>query len=186
VSPPPSDRRRLLALLRDRALMRESIVLASGKRSSYYFDARQVLLDPEGAELAGRMGYEVLRQYELSAVGGPSVAADPLVCAISAAAWSAGTRWTGFFVRKEAKKHGLQNWIEGPFLEEGTPVAVVDDTLTSGGSVIGAIEKARNAGGVVVAALVVIDREEGGREAIEAVLDGAPLHALFGASELLG
>ena len=95
-------------------------------------------------------------------------------------------RWTGFFVRKEAKKHGLQNWIEGPFIEEGTPVVVVDDTLTTGGSVIGAVERARQAGGVVVAALVVIDREEGGREAIEAALDGAALHALFHASELLG
>lgn len=166
--------------------MRESIVLSSGKRSSYYFDARQVLLDPEGAELAGRLGYETLRGHGIAAVGGPSVAADPLVCAISAAAWGDGVRWTGFFVRKEAKRHGLQNWIEGPFLEEGTPVAVVDDTLTTGGSVIGAIERARQAGAVVAAALVVIDREEGGREAIEAELDGAPLYALFLASELLG
>ena len=166
--------------------MRESIVLSSGKRSSYYVDARQVLLDPEGAQLAGGLGYEALRDLDIGAVGGPSVAADPLVCAISAAAWSAGVRWTGFFVRKEAKKHGLQNWIEGPFIEEGTPVAVVDDTLTTGGSVIGAIEKARHAGAVVAGALVVIDREEGGREAVEAVLEGAPLRALFPASELLG
>lgn len=181
-----TNRARLLELLRTRALTRESIVLSSGKRSSYYIDARQVLLDPEGAELAGRLGYAALRDHGISAVGGPSVAADPLVCAVSAAAWADGVRWTGFFVRKEPKKHGLQNWIEGPFLEEGTPVAVVDDTLTTGGSVIGAIEKARQAGAVVVAALVVIDREEGGRAAVEAVLDGAPLHALFGASELLG
>lgn len=166
--------------------MRESIVLASGKRSSYYFDARQVLLDPEGAELAGRLGYTALRSHDIAAVGGPSVAADPLVCAISAAAWHDGTRWTGYFVRKEAKKHGLQNWIEGPFIEEGTQVAVVDDTLTSGGSLIGAIEKIRQAGAEVVAALVVIDREEGGREAIEAVIGDAPLHSLFLASELLG
>lgn len=186
MSAPASDRQRLLDLLRDRALMRESIVLSSGKRSSYYFDARQVLLDPEGAELAGRLGYEALRGYAPRAVGGPSVAADPLVCAISAAAWADGVRWTGFFVRKEAKKHGLQNWIEGPFIEEGTPVVVVDDTLTTGGSVIGAIERARQAGGVVVAALVVIDREEGGREAVEAALGGVPLHSLFRASELLG
>lgn len=184
--PAPDDRARLLTLLRDRALMRESVVLASGKRSSYYVDARQVLLDPEGAELAGRLGYAALRAYDLRAVGGLTSGADPLVCAISAAAWSDGRRLNGFFVRKEAKKHGLQNWIEGPFIEEGTPVAIVDDTLTSGGSVIDAIHKARKAGGVVVAALVVIDREEGGREAIEAELGGAPLHALFGASELLG
>jgi orotate phosphoribosyltransferase len=184
--PAPDDRARLLTLLRERALMRESVVLASGKRSSYYFDVRQVLLDPEGAELAGRLGYDALREHELAAVGGLTSGADPLVCAISAAAWIAGHRWNGFFVRKAAKKHGLQNWIEGPFIEEGTPVAIVDDTLTTGGSVIDAIHKARKAGAVVVAALVVIDREEGGREAIEAELNGAPLHALFGASELLG
>ena len=182
----PDDRARLLTLLRERALMRESVVLASGKRSSYYFDARQVLLDPEGAELAGRLGYGALREHEPAAVGGLTSGADPLVCAISAAAWTAGRRWNGFFVRKEAKKYGLQNWIEGPFIEEGTPVAIVDDTLTTGGSVIDAIRKARKAGATVAAALVVIDREEGGREAIEAELDGAPLHALFGASELLG
>ncbi len=98
----------------------------------------------------------------------------------------AGERVTGFFVRKEAKKHGLQQWIEGPFIEEGTPVAVVDDVLTSGGSLVAAVEKARQAGGVVVAAAVVIDRDEGGRQAAEDALDGAPLHALYTAPELLG
>lgn len=183
---PASDRQRLLELLRDRALTRESVVLSSGKRSSYYVDARQVLLDPEGAELAGRLGYEVLAPHGPAAVGGLTLGADPLVCAVSAAAWADGRRWTGFFVRKEAKKHGLQNWIEGPFIEEGTPVAVVDDTLTTGGSILDAIRKARKAGGQVVAALVVIDREEGGRAVVEAELAGAPLHTLFGASELLG
>ena len=107
------------------------------------------------------------------------------MCAVSAAAWSNGRRVTGFFIRKEAKKHGLQQWVEGPFIEEGTPVAVIDDVLTSGGSLATAIEKARQAGGVVTAAVVVIDREEGGREAIEQLLDGAPLLTLFTANELL-
>ncbi len=92
---------------------------------------------------------------------------------------------TGFFVRKEAKKHGLQQWIEGPFIEEGTPVAVVDDVLTSGGSLVQAIEKARQAGGVVVSAAVVIDRGEGGHEVAEEALAGAPLTALYTAQELL-
>ena len=183
---PSTDRDRLLQLLRDRALTRESVVLASGKRSSYYVDARQVLLDPEGAALAGRLGYAALVPHAPVAVGGLTLGADPLVCAVSTAAWNDGQRWTGFFVRKEAKRHGLQNWIEGPFIEEGTPVAVLDDTLTTGGSILDAIHKARKAGAEVVAALVVIDREEGGREAVEAVLGAAPLHALFGASELLG
>ena len=177
---------RLLHLLREHALTRESVVLSSGKRSSYYVDARQVLLDPEGASLAGRLGYGHLATAAPRAVGGLTLGADPLVCAISAAAWADGERWTGFFVRKEAKKHGLQQWIEGPFIEEGTPVAVVDDVLTTGGSLLTAIDRARKAGGVVVGALVVLDREEGGREAVEDVLDGAPLHALVTSAELIG
>ncbi|HSJ74158.1 MAG TPA: orotate phosphoribosyltransferase [Miltoncostaeaceae bacterium] len=183
--PAAPDRRRLATLLREYALVRESVVLASGRRSSFYFDARQVLLEPEGAALAGALAWEALRGAAPSAVGGLTLGADPLVCAVSAAAWAEGRRVTGFFVRKEAKKHGLQQWIEGPFIEEGTPVAVVDDVLTSGGSLVTAVEKARQAGGVVVAALVVIDRDEGGRDAAVAALGDAPLHALFTAPELL-
>jgi len=178
-------RDRLAGLLRERALIREAVTLSSGRRSSWYFDARQVLLDPEGAALAGDLAWDALAPAAPAAVGGLTLGADPLVCAVSAAAWARGQRVTGFFVRKEAKKHGLQQWIEGPFIEEGTPVAVVDDVLTSGGSLVAAIEKARQAGGVVAAALVVIDRGEGGRAAAERALDGAPLHALFTAGELL-
>jgi orotate phosphoribosyltransferase len=180
-----ADRSRLAALLRDHALVRESVVLSSGRRSSYYFDARQVLLDPEGAALAGALAWRALREARPAAVGGLTLGADPLVCAVSAAAWGEGRRVTGFFVRKEAKKHGLQQWIEGPFIEEGTPVAVVDDVLTSGGSLVAAVEKARQAGGVVVAGLVVIDRDEGGRDAAAAALGDAPLHALYTAPDLL-
>jgi orotate phosphoribosyltransferase len=179
------SRARLATLLREHALVRESVMLSSGRRSSYYFDARQVLLDPEGAALAGELCWELLAPAGPRAVGGLTLGADPLVCAASASAWAAGERVTGFFVRKEAKKHGLQQWIEGPFIEEGTPVAVVDDVLTSGGSLVAAVEKARQAGGVVVAAVVVIDRDEGGRARAEAALGGAPLHALFTAAELL-
>lgn len=180
------DARGLLAhLLREHALVRESVMLSSGRRSSYYFDARQVLLDPEGAALAGALMWTALAPSGPRAVGGLTLGADPLVCAVSATAWAGGERVTGFFVRKEAKKHGLQQWIEGPFIEEGTPVAVVDDVLTSGGSLVQAVEKARQAGGVVVAAAVVIDRGEGGRERAQEALGDAPLHALFTAAELL-
>ena len=179
------SRARLAHLLREHALIRESVVLSSGRRSSFYFDARQVLLDPEGALLAGRLAWELLSPGEPSAVGGLTMGADPLVCSTSYAAWEQGRRVTGFYVRKAAKKHGLQQWIEGPFIEEGTRVAVVDDVLTSGGSLITAVEKARQAGGVVVGALVVIDRDEGGREAVQEALGDAPLHALFTGPELL-
>lgn len=184
---PMSDnpRARLAQLLKDHAVIHESVKLSSGKRSSYYIDARQVLLDPEGAALSGALAWDLLAPADPKAVGGLTLGADPLVCATSAAAWSQGRRVTGFFVRKDAKTHGLQQWIEGPFIEEGTPVAVVDDVLTSGGSLAKAVEMTRKAGGVVVAALVVIDREEGGAAHINELLDGAPLHALFTAQELL-
>jgi orotate phosphoribosyltransferase len=183
--PDPDTRERLGTMLRERALLRESVVLSSGARSSYYFDARQVLLDPEGAALAGDLGYQALAPGAPRAVGGLTLGADPLVCAVSAAAWARGERWTGFLVRKEPKRHGLQHWLEGPFIEEGTPVALVDDVLTSGGSLLQALERARAAGGVVTGALVVIDRGEGGRDAVEAALGDVPLHALFTAEELL-
>ena len=140
-----AERQRLAQLLSERALFRESVVLASGRRSDYYLDVRQVLLDPEGAHLSGRLSYPLLAPAQPQAVGGLTLGADPLVCAVSAAAYAEGTRWTGFFVRKEAKKHGLQHWIEGPFIEEGTPVAIVDDVLTSGGSMLTALERARAA-----------------------------------------
>jgi len=180
------ERQRLATILSERALFRESVVLSSGRRSDYYVDVRQVLLDPEGAYLSGRMAYPMLQPSNPAAVGGLTLGADPLVCAIQAAAFLDGTRWNGFYVRKEAKKHGLQHWIEGPFVEEGTPVAVVDDVLTSGGSMLTAIERARAAGAKVVSALVVIDREEDdGRAKVEAELGDVPLHALFTAKELL-
>jgi orotate phosphoribosyltransferase len=183
--PAEPSRARLATLLREHALVRESVVLNSGRRSSYYFDARQVLLDPEGAALAGALAWGELRAVSPAAVGGLTLGADPLVSAVSAAAWGEGHRVTGFLVRKAAKKHGLQQWIEGPFIEEGARVAVVDDVLSSGGSLLTAIERARQAGGVVAAALVVIDRDEGGRDAVRAALGDAPLHALFTARELL-
>ena len=185
--PVEPDRDRLLTMMRELALTRESVRLSSGRRSTHYFDARQVLLDPEGATLAGRIGFETIRPSAPGAVGGLTLGADPLVSAISLAAWTAGERWNGFLVRKDAKPHGLQQWLEGPFIEEGAPVAVVDDVLTSGGSLRTAIERTRQAGGVVVAALVVVDREEDdGRARVEEVLGGAPLHAIFTASEILG
>ena len=158
-------------------------MLASGRRSPYYVDCRQVLLDPEGAELAGELCWDARADARQPSAASPL--ARTRLCARSLLPHGAGRRVTGFFIRKEAKKHGLQQWLEGPFIEEGTPVVVVDDVLTSGGSLATAIEKARQAGGVVAAAIVVIDREEGGRAAIEPLLDGAPLHALFTAHELL-
>lgn len=180
-----ADRDLLLTALRERALLRESVVI-DGERSSHYFDTAQVLLDPAVAAAAGRVADEILAPAEPAAIGGPVLTAGALVGAVTAAAHARGGRTTGFLVRDEAKRYGLQSWIDGPFIEEGTPVAVVDDVMATGATLVGAIERARAAGGIVVAALAVIDRESGGRDAVEAVLDDAPLHVMVGAGELLG
>ena len=183
--PTDAARARLATLLREHALVRESVVLSSGRRSSYYFDARQVLLDPEGAALSGALAWGALGPASRGR-GRPHAGGRPLVCAVSAAAWAQGRRVTGFFVRKEAKKHGLQQWIEGPFIEETPVPSSTTCSPPSPGSPLTATEVARQAGGAVVAALVVVDRGEGGRDAVQAVLGDAPLHALFTAPELRG
>lgn len=180
-----ADRSRLLDLMRERAHFRESAVI-SGTRSSSYFDAQQVLLDPEGADVAGRLAHGILAPYGPHAVGGHIGSAGAFVCATSAAALGAGVRWNGFFVRDDAKRYGLQSWIDGPFIEEGTPVAVLGDVLATGATLLTTIERARAAGGEVVAALVIVDRGEGGRQAVEEALGDAPFSSLFTAADIQG
>ena len=175
------SRARLTTLLRERALVRESVVLSSGRRSSYYFDARQVLLDPEGAALSGELMWAALAPSGPRAVGGLTLGADPLVCAVSATAWAAGERVTGFFVRKEAKKHGLGKQIEGAFAP-GQAIALVEDTMTTGGSTLEALDAVTAAGGKVTRVLCIVDRGEGAAEAFAA--RGLTLEALFTRKDL--
>ena len=177
----------LYRLLKERSFRFGDFTLTSGKKSSYYFDGKLTTLHPRGAHLVGNAYLNLMERekVEAEAIGGLVIGADPICVAVSYASYLRGGSIEAFLVRKEAKKHGLQQWIEGPFLEEGTPVAVVDDVLTSGGSLLTAIDRSRKAGAVVVGALVVVDREEGGRAAVEAGLGGAPLISLFTASELL-
>ena len=169
-------RTRLATLLREHALVRESVMLSSGRRSSYYFDARQVLLDPEGAALAGRLMWDHLAPAGPAAVGGLTLGADPLVCAVSATAWAGGERVTGFFVRKEAKKHGLGKQIEGAFAA-GQAVALVEDTMTTGGSTLEALDAVLAAGARVARVLCIVDRGEGASDAFRA--RGLELESLF-------
>jgi orotate phosphoribosyltransferase len=174
LSPEEAARSTLIAELREHALVIDEVTLSSGQRASYYVDARRALLRPTGFLAAGELVAAAAAECGAEAVGGPVMAAIPLACA--AIAVPGGRDLTGFFVRKERKEHGLQRWVEGP-VEAGTRCLVVEDTVTTGGSTVAAIERIRAEGLEIVGALCVVDRLAGGAEAIAAA--GVPFAALF-------
>jgi orotate phosphoribosyltransferase len=175
---------RLVELLATRSARTGSFTLASGRQSSLYIDARLTTMSPEGLTLIGGSGLEALRGsgWSVTAVGGLTLGADPIAYAISYASASTTDPLRAFTVRKEAKGHGTGKLIEGPF-QSGDAVAVIEDVITTGGSALRAVEAVRNAGGRVSGVLALVDREEGGREALEKA--GLQVIALVRASELL-
>jgi orotate phosphoribosyltransferase len=181
---PHSDHDRLLALLAERSARRGHFTLASGRESTLYIDARLTTMSPDGLALIGPLALAALRQsaWSVQAVGGLTLGADPVSYAIAYASAVAGTPLRGFTVRKEAKAHGTGRLIEGPF-REGDRVAVIEDVITTGGSALRATEAIRAAGGVVAGVLALVDREEGGREALEAA--GLPVITLARAGEIV-
>lgn len=142
--------------------------LASGRKSHFYFDSKKTTLLPEGAYLAATEILGTIRRHgiEADAVGGMTLGADPLVCAVAALSHIDGPPLRAFIVRKETKAHGTGRAIEGN-LEPGSRVIVIDDVLTTGGSTRRAIEAAEAAGHEVVAVVCLVDREEGGAERLE-------------------
>lgn len=160
--------RTLEALLLERSVRRGDFILASGARSSYYIDCRLTTMSAEGMNLVGRLGLARIRSagWGPSGVGGLTMGADPVAYAIAAASWREPPAIDAFSVRKEAKGHGTKRQIEGNF-GAGAAVVVVEDVITSGGSALRAIEAVEAAGGRVLGVLAVVDREQGGREAIE-------------------
>lgn len=162
-------KRTLLMELQQHSLILGEVTLASGATAQYYVDARRALLRPEGFRAAGELIAAAAVEAGVSAVGGPATAAIPPSCA--ALAVPAGEGLVGFFVRGERKAHGLQRWVEGP-VAAGDRVLVVEDTVTSGGSTVQAIERIREQGLEPVAVLAVVDRLAGGGEAIEAAVRG--------------
>lgn len=177
------DKVRLLSLLRERSVSRGDFILASGRKSDYYVDARRTTMSGQGQLLIGRLGLAALdaRGWAPRAVGGLTLGADPVAYAIAHAAQSAGRTLDAFTVRKETKAHGLGRRIEGCLIT-GDPVVVVDDVITTGHSALAAVAAVRQAGAQVLGVLAVVDREEGGREAIAA--DGIAVTALVLGSEL--
>lgn len=164
-----AQRARLLELLRTRAFQEREVVLSSGRTSNFYIDCKQVSLDAEGATLIGELMHAAIDELapRAVAVGGLTLGADPLATATSVASFRAGRPRAAFIVRKEPKGHGTNQWVESTQLPAGAEVVVVEDVVTTGASMLKAIERARLAGLRVVHALGLVDRLEGGREAIE-------------------
>jgi orotate phosphoribosyltransferase len=167
----------LRELVAVRAFTYGDFTLTSGRKSDYYVDGKQVTLDGRGLYLVGQFALELCRDLDIDAVGGLTLGADPICAAVAALSGATEHPITAFIVRKEVKAHGTGRAIEGPDLRPGQRVLIVDDTMTTGGTFLQASEAVNATGATIVGALCVVDREEGGREALDAA--GITLHSLF-------
>ncbi len=193
------DRARLLELLRTLSFERRKVVLASGKESDFYIDCKRTALTAEGHALVGRLLFDRVRRIRplVRGVGGLTLGADPIASAVALTSFLEHERLRAqgrpedeaatvdaFVVRKEPKGHGTGQWIEGRrTIPDGSRVVVIEDVVTTGGSALKAIERCREEKLEPVACLALVDRREGGREAIEA--SGVPLDALFAREDFL-
>jgi len=175
-------RERLLRLIKEKAYHPGPIKLASGKTSDYYIDARAVTLSSEGAYCVGHLLFDLVKGEAVQAVGGPTLGADPLVGALAAVSFERKSPVNTFLIRKTPKVHGRMLQVEGPALQAGGSVILVDDVATTGGSLIDAIAVLGKMGVKAPRAIVVVDREEGAAKNLAA--KGCALTALFKASEL--
>jgi len=173
-----TKRARLLELLRTRSFQEREVVLSSGLKSNFYIDCKQVSLDAEGAALIGELFHMVIDEIapRAIAVGGLTMGADPLATATSVLSFQLGNPRAAFLVRKEPKGHGTNQWVESTKLPAGAPVVILEDVITTGASTLRAIERSRAAGLEVLCAVGLVDRLEGGREAVVAE---TPLTTLF-------
>lgn len=176
----------LVDMLARRSAKRGDFTLASGKRSSLYIDARLTTMSPDGLALIGPLALRAARELDpqVDSVGGLTLGADPMAYAIAYASAlpGAGPLVRAFTVRKEAKTHGTGKLIEGPFTP-GDSVVIIEDVITTGGSALKAVDAVRAAGGQIAGVVALVDREEGGREAIEGA--GLRVVALARASQIL-
>lgn len=182
----PTPREQLRDLVTELAVVHGKVTLSSGREADYYVDLRRVTLHHRAAPLVGHVLLDLLEEVglgagEVDAVGGLTLGADPVAAALLHAAASRGQDLDAFVVRKEGKAHGLQRRIEGPDVA-GRRVVAVEDTSTTGGSVLTAVEALREAGAEVVGVAVIVDRGTGARERIEA--EGLPYHYVFGLADL--
>ena len=183
-------REELRKLLAKKSVCTGNFTLASGAKSDFYVDAKLTTLDPRGATLVGRVGWQLITKtatelgVRVDAVGGLTMGADPIALSIGIAAYAdnSATSVQTFTVRKKAKEHGRHKLIEGDFAQ-GSSVVVIEDVITTGGSAIQAIDAVETEGGRVAFVLALVDRQEGGRGAIEA--RGHKVVSIFTREDLL-
>ena len=176
-----TDREALRDQIIDKAVVRGRVTLSSGKEADYYVDLRRITLDAEAAPLVGRVMLHLTEGWEYDAVGGLTLGADPIAAAMLHAAAGRGRKLDAFVVRKAEKAHGMQRRIEGPDVS-GRKVLAVEDTSTTGGSVLTAVEALREAGADVVGVAVIVDRDTGARERVEG--EGLSYRSAFGLADL--
>ena len=182
-----NERQRLKELLLQKSYRQGTFTLTSGKTSDFYVDGKQTTLDAEGCYLCGRLLFELIRQHPepILGVGGMTLGADPLVTAVSLVSYLENLPIPAFIVRKEAKGHGTGNFIEGKSnLPKGGLVALVEDVVTTGGTLLQVIERVENEGFKVGLVATIVDRQEGGAETLAA--QGYPLKAVFTREQLIG
>jgi len=175
-----TPRERLVELLRERSFERKRVVLASGRESDFFIDCKQVVLSAEGHARVGELMLEAITRIPERplAVAGVELGGCPLASAVSLVSFLKGAPLDAIYVRKEAKTHGTGRLLEGNVqLARGARVAILEDVVTSGGSTLKAAEKLREAGYTVTDVVALVDRLEGGREAL--AIEGLSLHALF-------
>jgi orotate phosphoribosyltransferase len=175
------DTAELIERIKALAIVRGTVTLSSGRTADYYVDLRRVTLDGAVAPLIGRVMRALVTDWEFEAAGGLTLGADPVATAMMHAAAAAGEQLDAFVVRKEGKAHGLQQRIEGPAVT-GRRVLAVEDTSTTGASVLTAVAALREAGANVIGVAVIVDRNTGAKEAVEAA--GLPYRAAISKHDL--
>jgi len=178
-----SLKQKLLDILKKDAFFRERIVLSSGKESNFYIDARLVTLTSQGAFLTASIILELIKDQKIDAIGGPTLGADPIAGALATLSHINQKPLNTFIVRKAPKPHGRMRHIEGPALEAGSRVILIDDVATTGKSLVEAIEKLKEDGVKVLEAIVLVDRQEGAAESLAKV--DCPLVSIFNSSDFL-
>lgn len=178
-----SIKQKLLIILKRDAFFKQKIVLSSGKESSFYIDCRLVTLTSEGAFLTASIILELIKDLKIDAIGGPTLGADPIVGALAVLSHLENKPLNTFIVRKSPKPHGRMQHIEGPALQTGAKVILIDDVATTGRSLVESIEKLKQDGIQVLKAIVLVDRQEGAVENL--AKQNCPLVSIFNSSDFL-
>ena len=176
------DKESLRQLILKNAYFKEKIILSSGKESDYYIDARRVTLSAQGVFLCARLILDLIKNEQPEAVGGPTLGADPMLGAIGVLSLQSGKPLNTFIIRKAPKSHGKQQQVEGPLLEKGSRVIVIDDVATTGKAFLQSLDVLEPMGIVVKKAICIVDRREGAKEAL--AQRGCDLISIFDISEI--